>query len=145
MDFASVFHMLCIQQKKNGKKRKKTILPNLSYFSEYVTSSTIPRRIFILLNQYGHTKNESKFLKISPIQFNFNQFNNCPFLLTNYFITLFSCLAWHQKVEPQLFSVCLSDGALSNTFVKVLVPVHVPGMPKESLGTALLLPKYFFA
>ena len=32
-------------------------------------------------------KNELKFLKTSPIFFNINQLNNCPFFLPNYFIT----------------------------------------------------------
>ena len=52
--------------------------------------SAIPRRIFLLLNRYVRKKNEPKFLKTSLIFFNFNQFNNCPFSLPNYFITLFS-------------------------------------------------------
>ena len=39
--------------------------------------------------------------------------------------------------------VCLSNGALSNNFVKVLVLVHVPGMPEKTLGAALLAPKNF--
>ena len=80
---------------KNWKKKEKilpTYLP-IVYFFEHVNPSTIPRHIFILLNQYGRLKIEPKFLKISPILFNFNQFNNFPFFLTNYFITLFSCLA----------------------------------------------------
>ena len=55
--------------------------------------SAVPRHISIPLNWYGCPKNESKFLKTSPIFLNFNQFNNCPFFLPNYFITLFSCLA----------------------------------------------------
>ena len=41
-------------------------------------------------------------------------------------------------------SVCLSDSMLSNTFVKVLVSVHVPVCQKKALGTALLPPTYFF-
>ena len=57
------------------------------------TDNAVPRRIFIPSNWYGRPKNEPKFLKTSPIFFNFNQFNNCPFFLHNYFITLFSCLA----------------------------------------------------
>ena len=84
-------------------------------------NSAVPRRIFIPLNRYGRPKNELKFLKTSPIFFDFNQFNNCPFFLPNYFITLFSCL-----------SVCLPNGALSNTFAKVTVLVHASVCPKNS-------------
>ena len=51
--------------------------------------SAVPRHIFLPLNRYGCQKNEPKFLKTSPIFFNFNQFNNRPFFLPNYF----SCLA----------------------------------------------------
>ena len=32
-----------------------------------IVSSAVPRPIFMLLNQYGHPKNEPKFLKTSPI------------------------------------------------------------------------------
>ena len=55
--------------------------------------SALHTRIFIPLNWYGRPKNETKFLKTSPIFLKFNQFNNCPFFLPNCFITLFSCLA----------------------------------------------------
>ena len=54
--------------------------------------SAVPRRIFIPLNRYGHQKNELKFLKTSPIFFNFNQFNNRPFFLPNYFILSYNFL-----------------------------------------------------
>ena len=57
----------------------------------FVYVSVVPRHILIPLNQYGCPNNEPKFLE-TPIFFNFNQFNNCPFFLPNYFITLFSCL-----------------------------------------------------
>ena len=73
--------------------RKKILPTYLSYFFEHVTPSAILRCIFTLLNQYGRPKNEPKFLKISPIVFNSNQFNSCLFFLTKYFITLLSCLA----------------------------------------------------
>ena len=56
-------------------KNWKKILPTyLSYIFEYVTPSTVPRRIFILLTQYGRQKSEPNFSKMSPILFNFNQF-----------------------------------------------------------------------
>ena len=48
--------------------------------------SAVPRRISVPLNRYGRQKNEPKFLKTSPIFFNFNQFNNRPFFMPNYFI-----------------------------------------------------------
>ena len=54
--------------------------------------SAVPRRIFIPLNRYGHQKNEPKFLKTSPIFFNFDQFNNRPFFLPNYFILSYNFL-----------------------------------------------------
>ena len=136
------------RKKNNDKKlkKKKKLLPTyVSCFFEHVTPSTIPRRIIILLNQYGRPKNEAKFLNISPILLNFNQFHNCPFFLTNFFITLLSFLASKSSyIEPQLFSVCLSGGVVSNTIVKVLVPVHVPGMPKRTLGMELLPPTHIF-
>ena len=40
-------------------------------------------------------------------------------------------------------SVCLSDGMLSNTFVKVLVLVHVPVWPKK-LWVGHCYPKHIF-
>ena len=64
-----------------------------AYLNKPAVYSAIPRHIFILLNQYGHPKNEPKFFKTSPIFLNSNQFNNCSFFLANDFITLFSCLA----------------------------------------------------
>ena len=63
------------------------------YGQNLLVSSAAPRRIFIPLNRYGRQKNEPKFLKTSPIFLNFHQFNNCPFFLPSYFLTLFSCLA----------------------------------------------------
>ena len=41
-------------------------------------------------------------------------------------------------------SVSLSDGALFNTFVKVLVLVHVPGMSKKTLGRHCYRQQFFF-
>ena len=59
----------------------------------YHFSSAIPKHISILLNRYGRLKNEPKLLRILQFFFNFNQFDNCPLFLLNYFKTLFSCLA----------------------------------------------------
>ena len=88
-------------------KKNSTYLPTL--FFEHVTPSAIPRHIFILLNRYGWPKNESKLLKISPILFNFNQFNNCPFFLGNYF--LLYLVVWRRKAAKWshnfFWSVCL--------------------------------------
>ena len=53
----------------------------------------VPRQVFIPMNRHGRLKTEPKFLKTSQFFFNFNQFNNCPFFLPNYFVNLFSCLA----------------------------------------------------
>ena len=75
-------------------EKKKKLLPTyLSYFFEHVTPSAVPRRIFILLIQYGRPKYEPKVLKTSLILFNFNQFKNCLFFLRNDLIALFSYLA----------------------------------------------------
>ena len=71
--------------------RTKKLLPPF-YRWIYTYISAVPRHIFILLNWYGHQKNEPKFLETLPIFFNFNQFNNCPFFLPDYFITV-CCLA----------------------------------------------------
>ena len=68
---------------KNSKKN--FYLPTYTIFFEHVTPSAVTRCISILLNQYGHPKNKPKFLKVSPILFNFNKFNNCSFFLPNYF------------------------------------------------------------
>ena len=57
--------------------------------------SAVPRCIFIPLNWYGCPKNEPKFLKTSPNFFIFNQFNNCPFFLPNYFITGYTKVSNH--------------------------------------------------
>ena len=72
-----------------------TKIGNSSELPELIclANSAVLRRIFLPWNRYGRQKNESKFLKTSPIFSNFNQFNNRPFFLPNYFITLFSCLA----------------------------------------------------
>ena len=91
-------HMVFVKSRKgvitkNWKRNRKFLPTWLSYFFEHVTPSAIPRRVFILLNHWGRPKNEPKFLNIFSILFNFNQFNNCPFFLTNYFLTLFSFLA----------------------------------------------------
>ena len=55
------------------------------------------------------TKKWVQTLKISPILFNFNQFNNCPFFLGNYF--LLYLVVWHRKAAKwshNFFrSVCL--------------------------------------
>ena len=103
--FLSVSYANWKEKKKNNDKKlkkKKKLLPTyVSCFFEHVTPSTIPRRIIILLNQYGRPKNEAKFLNISPILLNFNQFHNCPFFLTNFFITLLSFLASKSSyIEP---------------------------------------------
>ena len=96
-------------KKQKTKTKKKQILPTyISYFFEHVTPSAVPRRIFILLNQYWHPKHKPKFLKISPILFNFNQFNNCIFFLTNYFLTLFSCQKADKQSHNFFRSVCLT-------------------------------------
>ena len=72
-----------------------TKIRNSSELTELIclAISAVPGLIFLPLNRYGRQKNEPKVLKTSPIFFNFNQFNNRPFFLPNYFITLFSCLA----------------------------------------------------
>ena len=61
------------------------ILLQTSTLAVDITTSAVPRGVFILLNRYGCPKNEPKFLKTSPF-FNFNQLDNCPFFLPNYFI-----------------------------------------------------------
>ena len=124
----------------NDKKlKKKSYLPAYLIFVEHVTAGAVPRRIFILLTQYGRPKNEPNFLKVSPISFNFNQFYiyNCLFFLPNYFITLLSCLA-----SKSIAFIGLSDGVRS----KVPVPVHIPVYTKKKIWvrTELLPPTYFF-
>ena len=57
LDFVSVFHMIFVYSRKKTndkkvKKIKKPYLPTSPIFLEYVTPSAVPRRIFILLNQY---------------------------------------------------------------------------------------------
>ena len=60
LDFASVLHMLFVQSRKKNwqkspkkkNKNKKSYPPTYPIFSEHVTPSAVPRRIFILLNQY---------------------------------------------------------------------------------------------
>ena len=91
---------------KLEKKKNNSYLPTYPIFFEHVNSSAGPRRIFIPLTQYGRPKNEPKFLKISPILFNFNHFNNCPFSLQNYFMTLYSCLV--SKISQTITFVGLS-------------------------------------
>ena len=102
-------------------EKKNSYLPNYPILFEHVNSSAVLRRIFIPLTQYGRPKNEPIFLKISPILFNFNQFNNCPFSLRNYFIILFSCLV--SKISQ---AVCLAVCYPIYTFVKVPLPVLIP-------------------
>ena len=92
--------------KKTDKNWKKKCLPtHLSYYFWAYKPHCHTLTYFIPLNQYGRPKNKPKCLNISPILFNFNQFNNCSFFLTNYFITLFSCLSSKSNFCQ---SVCLT-------------------------------------
>ena len=55
LDFASVFHTLSVQSKtkwQKSEKKKNSYILTYSIFLEHVTPSALPRRIFILLNQY---------------------------------------------------------------------------------------------
>ena len=64
-------------EKKDKNWKTKKILPTYHIIFEHVNPSAVTRRIFIMLNQYVCPENKPKFLKIWPILFNFNQFNNC--------------------------------------------------------------------
>ena len=83
---------------------------------------------------------------MSPILFNFNQFNNCPFFLPNYFVTLFSCLVSKSSwIEPQLLPVCLSVWRCAlQYFYWSPGPSTCTSMPRKTLGTSLLPPTHFF-
>ena len=98
---------------------------------------------FILLNRYGCTKNEPKFKKKITI---FLTLISLITVHSSYSVTLFSCLtSISSYIEPQLLLVCLSDGALSNTFFKVPLLVHVyTGMPQKTPGVALKSPSFSF-
>ena len=55
LDFASVFHTLSVQSKtkwQKSEKKKNSYILTYSIFLEHVTPSALPRRIFMLLNQY---------------------------------------------------------------------------------------------
>ena len=75
---------------------------------------------------------QMQFLKTSTIFLIFNKFNSCPFFLPNYFRTLFSCPGSKSILIRAITFVALSDNAFSNTFVKVVVSVHVPICSKNS-------------
>ena len=59
--------------------------------------SAVPRCISIALNRYWVPKKWAQNFKNFTNFLNFNQFNNCPFFLANYFMNLFSCLAWKRS------------------------------------------------